>query len=72
MTNEVEDGIHDLWRKAIMEFYNKMLGGCDYSIFEVLHFGMNLPGIWKRLGISENTNSSKAIPNVFRESSENQ
>ena len=50
MTNEVEDGMHDLWRKTIMKFYNKMLGGRDYSIFEVLHFGLNLPGTISSFG----------------------
>ena len=30
---ESEDGIHDLWRRTIMKFYNKILGDRDYSLF---------------------------------------
>ena len=33
-----------------MKFYNKMLGGRDYSILEVLHFGLHLPGTLSSFG----------------------
>lgn len=42
---EVEDGIHDMWRHTIMKFYSRILGDRDYSLFEVLHFGLRLPGV---------------------------
>jgi hypothetical protein len=47
---EDEDGAHDLWRRAIMKFYNQMLGNRDYSLLEVLHFGLRLPGVVSSLG----------------------
>jgi hypothetical protein len=50
MTHEIEDGFQDLWRKTIMKFYNKLLGGRDYTIFEVLHFGLHLPGTLSSFG----------------------
>ena len=30
MSFEEEDGAHDLWRRAIMKFYNQMLANRDY------------------------------------------
>ena len=42
---EMEDGIHDMWRRTIMKFYSRILGDRDYSLFEVLHFGLRLPGV---------------------------
>ena len=50
MEFEVEDGIHDLWRKTILKFYNKLIGGRDYGIFEVMHFGLHLPGTLSSFG----------------------
>ena len=50
MVHEEEDGCRDLWRKTIMKFYNKLLGNRDYSIFEVLHFGLKLPGTISSFG----------------------
>jgi len=47
---EEEDGTHDLWRRAIMKFYNQMLGNRDYTLLEVLHFGLRLPGVASALG----------------------
>ena len=40
---EDEDGVHDLWRRTIMKFYSKILGGRDYSLFEVMHNALRLP-----------------------------
>ena len=42
-TYELEDGVQDLWRRTIMKFYSKILGDRDYSLFEVMHFGLRLP-----------------------------
>ena len=50
MVHDEEDGCKDLWRKTVMKFYNKLIGGRDYSIFEVLHFGLKLPGTISRFG----------------------
>ena len=30
---ETEDGLHDLWRRSIMKYYNRILGSRDYSLF---------------------------------------
>ena len=35
--------MHDLWRRAILIFYSRVLGGRDYSLFETVHFGLRLP-----------------------------
>ena len=42
---EQEDGVHDLWRRTIMKFYSKLIGNRDYTLFEVVHFGLRLPGV---------------------------
>ena len=47
---EEEDGVHDLWRRTIMKFYNRLLGNRDYSLFEVVHFGLRLPGTLSSFG----------------------
>ena len=47
---ESEDGIHDLWRRTIMKFYSKLIGNRDYSLFEVAHFGLRLPGVLSSFG----------------------
>ena len=47
---ENEDGIHDLWRRTIMKFYSKLIGNRDYSLFEVAHFGLRLPGVLSSFG----------------------
>ena len=41
---EEEDGLHDLWRRTIMKFYSRILGDREYLLFEVMHFGLRLPG----------------------------
>ena len=46
----MEDGIHDMWRRTIMKFYSRILGDRDYSLFEVLHFGLRLPGVLSSFG----------------------
>ena len=33
-----------------MKFYNKILGDRDYSLFEVVHFGLRLPGVLSSFG----------------------
>ena len=33
-----------------MKFYNEILGDRDYSLFEVVHFGLRLPGILSSFG----------------------
>ena len=47
---EFEGGIHDMWRRTIMKFYSRILGDRDYSLFEVLHFGLRLPGVLSSFG----------------------
>ena len=41
-----EDGYHDLWRRTIMKFYNKVIGDRDFSLLEVVHVG---PGLSAKL-----------------------
>ncbi len=45
-----EDGQNDLWRRTIMKFYTRLLGNRDYSLFEVAHFGLRLPGVLSSFG----------------------
>ena len=33
-----------------MKFYSRVLGDRDYSLFEVLHFGLRLPGVLSSFG----------------------
>ena len=47
---ETEDGLHDLWRRSIMKYYNRILGNRDYSLFEVVHYGLRLPGTISNFG----------------------
>ena len=39
-----------MWRRTIMKFYSRILGDRDYSLFEVLHFGLRLPGVVSSFG----------------------
>ena len=55
---EQEDGVHDLWRRTIMKFYNRLLGNRDYSLFEVVHFGLRLPGTLSSFGPVESVSVS--------------
>ena len=55
---EVEDGMHDLWRRTIMKFYNRIIGDRDYSLFEVMHFGLRLPGTLSSFGAVNSTSVS--------------
>jgi hypothetical protein len=41
---ELEDNMTDLWRRAIMKFYSRILGDRDYSLFEVVHFWHSIAG----------------------------
>ena len=47
---ELEDGIHDMWRRTILKIYSRILGDRDYSLFEVMHFGLRLPGVLSSFG----------------------
>ena len=55
---EKEDGVHDLWRRTIMKFYSKMIGNRDYTLFEVVHFGLRLPGVLHSFGSVESVSLS--------------
>ena len=37
-------------RRTIMKFYSRILGDRDYSLFDVLHFGLRLPGTLSSFG----------------------
>ena len=56
--HEEEDGLHDLFRKTVMKFYSRVLGDRDYSVFEVVHFGMGLPGVLSSFGNVEKASVS--------------
>ena len=47
---EVEDGVHDLWRRTIFKFYSRVIGDRDYSLFECMHFALQLPGVLSNFG----------------------
>jgi hypothetical protein len=55
---EEEDGVRDMWRRTIMKFYSHLLGNRDYSLLEVLHFGLRLPGVVSSFGPIENVSVS--------------
>ena len=55
---EHEDGVHDLWRRTIMKFYSKLIGNRDYTLFEVVHFGLRLPGVLHSFGPVESVSLS--------------
>ena len=57
-THEKEDGHHDLWRRTIMKFYNRVLGDRDYTLFEVVRTGLRLPPILSSFGTVENLSLS--------------
>ena len=59
---EREDGLHDLWRRAIMKSYNQILGGRDYSLLETMHFGLRLPGTLSSFGNVDNVSVSNWAP----------
>ena len=56
---EEEDGMHDLWRRTTMKFYSRILGDRDYSLFEVVHFGLRLPGSLSSFGPIESVSVSQ-------------
>ena len=47
---DMEDGLHDLWRRAIMKFYSRTIGGRDFSLLETLHYGLRLPNALSTFG----------------------
>ena len=55
---EDEDGVHDLWRRTIMKFYSKLIGNRDYTLFEVVHFGLCIPGVLQNFGPVETVSVS--------------
>ena len=59
---EVEDGVHDLWRRTIMKFYSRILGDRDYSLFEVMHFGLQLPHTISSFRDTVNVSVSSWVP----------
>ena len=59
---EREDGLHDLWRRAIMKSYNQILGGRDYSLLETMHFGLRLPRTRSSFGNVDNISVSNWAP----------
>ena len=67
---EVEDGIHDLWRRTVMKFYNKILGDRDYSLLEVTHFVLKLPATLSSFpevqGVSVSSWAALKAPHVIR------
>ena len=55
---EKEDGANDLWKRTIMKFYNRVLGNRDYTLFEVVHYGLGLPPTISSFGTVENASVS--------------
>ena len=49
-TWELAELDNDLWRTTIRKFYNRVIGDHDYSLFEVLHVGLRLPGTLSSFG----------------------
>ena len=56
--HEKEDGYHDLWRRTIMKFYNRIIGDRDYTLFEVVRTGLRLPPFLSSFGNVENASVS--------------
>ena len=46
---ETEDGMTDLWRRSIMKIYSHILGDREYSLLEVMHYGLRLPATLSNL-----------------------
>ena len=59
---EVEDGVQDLWRRTIMKFYSKILGDRDYSLSEVMHFGLRLPHTISSFAQTVSASASDWVP----------
>ena len=55
---EKEDGLTDFWRRAVIKFYNRILGDRDYTLFETIHFGLRLPGVLSSYGDVSNVSVS--------------
>ena len=43
--HEREDGHADLWRRTVLKFYNRIVGERDYTLFEVVRYGLRLPPV---------------------------
>ena len=50
--------MHDLWRRIIMKFFSKIIGNRDYTLFEVVHFGLRFPGVLQKFGPVETVSIS--------------
>ena len=55
---EHEDGHVDLWRRTIQKFYNRVIGNRDYTLFEVVRYGIRLPPILSSFGDVHNASVS--------------
>ena len=55
---EREDGHVDLWRRTIQKFYNRVIGNRDYTLFEVVRYGIRLPPILSSFGEVHNASLS--------------
>ena len=55
---EREDGHTDLWRRTILKFYNRVIGNRDYTLFEVVRYGIRLPPILSSFGDVHNVSVS--------------
>ena len=55
---EREDGHVDLWRRTIQKFYNRVIGNRDYTLFEVVRYGIRLPPILSSFGDVHNASLS--------------
>ena len=47
---EPENGLKGLGKTTIMKFYSKLIVGLDYTLFEVVHFGLRLAGVISSFG----------------------
>ena len=55
---EREDGHADLWRRTILKFYNRIVGNRDYTLFEVVRYGIRLPPVLSSFGDVHNVSVS--------------
>ena len=55
---EQEDGHTDLWRRTILKFYNRVVGNRDYTLFEVVRYGIRLPPVLSSFGDVHNASIS--------------
>ena len=64
---ETEDGLSDLWRRSIMKFYSRILGDREYTLFEVMHYGLRLPSTLSSFGqpVSVSVSNWSSVQNVW-------